>query len=141
VEEHIRANGWRIAFAAAFLALGTATAWVATEIQRGHGYGADLVVRAKRDSAMSDSIALAIELARQAVIRAEASTRETRRGVQDIKATLNKLSRQERKLQARQAREVVAKVESVKTSVDSIQSSIPVPPLAVPPAAKKKGKR
>jgi hypothetical protein len=132
---------WRTVYLSLLLALMVGGAWVASETRYGvRGYGENLLGRARRDSAMADSIALAVELARRAVIQADSNNAETRRGVEEIKVTLERMAKRAERVQVAQTRAVVAKVESLNTTVDSIQKSIPAPPFS-PITPPRKGNR
>jgi hypothetical protein len=118
---HVSGPSWRFVYLCMFLALFVVSAWMATELRRGVGYGESLIALQRQQSAAQDSLALGVELARNAASSAESNSILIRGAVVEIKSAVDRNGRLVRKLARANAQRLSAKIDSVKATVDSVQ--------------------
>src|SRR5688572_11532034 len=109
--------GWRMVYLSLFFALFVGGLSLYGQLQRGVGYGESLILSAARDSAMADSIALAVDLAREAAEQANINNLIAREGVRRIERKMESLTASLIVAQRKEIRAVAAKTDSMQSKI------------------------
>lgn len=126
--EGARHGLWRTLYVSLFCVLAAQLVSLSMQAKRNEAVSEQLIIRAMRTSAMTDSIAAGVELARAAATQAVKNQTEIRNGVSAILKRVDRLDRMNRVGR----RNLVRKIAHVQSTADSVQD-------ALPPS--KKGKR